>query len=106
MEGNDMSLAAWKRVSAFIPDEHRDAVESYAREWAQTATALSRGEASPHTEHILWMSLMELLTEAGLLTEADRKRPKNAKVRTDGDKLLRALHAWGDARISIGRNTL
>lgn len=101
MTGNDLSLAAWKRVSELLPTE----LQGYAREWGQAVEHLERdrGDSAAHLEWELWRSLCAALEESGAVTRADLKTSIRAPATTPGLRLIRALQAWGIARAAIAR---
>lgn len=91
-------MAAWKRVAAALPQE----LQGYAREWGEAVEGLYRGTVSAHLEWELWRSLCEALEESGAVTKADLKSPISRND-TSGQRLLKSLRAWGDARAAIAR---
>jgi hypothetical protein len=100
MEGNDLSMAAWKRVAGVVPVE----LHGYAREWGE-----ARGRLGPTAtmrdgdiEWELWRSLCAALVECGAVTAADLRLPANS-LDTPGCRLFAALRSWGDARAAIAK---
>lgn len=50
-----------------------------------------------YIEHDLWRDLCGRLEETGLVTSADLRAPV-AENKTDGQKLIHAIRAWGEDR--------
>jgi hypothetical protein len=100
--GNDLSLAAWKRVALLLPadPEARELLESYSREWGQAVERLEAEgtDSATRLEWELWRSLCEALEETGAVTAADLKTSAHVDSGTPGNDLLHALNTWGDAR--------
>lgn len=104
MDGNDLSLAAWKRVAKVLPAE----LQGYAREWAEAVEHLERAgtERAATLEWQLWRSLCDVLSEAGAVTAEDLKAPIRNPSGTHGSKIFQALRAWGAARRAVVREPL
>ncbi len=59
-----------------------------------------------HIEYDLWRDLCGRLEETGLVTKEDLRAPVGEN-RTDGQKLIHALRAWGDDHSNeIARRTV
>jgi len=101
-KGNDITLAAWKRVlAAGLPFE----LQGYAREWALAVENLEveGSDRAARTEWDLWRVLLDALKEAGAITEADLKASIHDST-SPGCKLLLALRHWGQTRANVMRS--